>query len=339
MPRLSIVVPVCNVEKYLDECLKSIENQTFRDLEIICVNDGSKDSSLEILKAHAARDERVKVIDKPNAGYGHTMNKGIASATGEYVGIVESDDFVESDMFQTLMDKAVASNLDIVRCNYWLYWSKPEPRDDLFEAFRNDVAGRVFNPRDVEQCFYFPPALWSSIVRRDLLVNNGLKLLETPGASYQDTSFSFKIWACAQRAELVYKPYLHYRQDNESSSINNKAKVDFVCTEYAEIERFVVEDAQDMSLMPIAQRRKYDAYMWNIGRIDPSLRPDFAATAAAQFSSALEKGWLDRGRFTDAEWDRLSLLMKDTDAFLDSFDHPVEERVPFLKRVFRKLIK
>lgn len=339
MPRLSIVVPVCNVEKYLDECLESIENQTFRDLEIICVNDGSKDSSLEILNAHAARDERVKVIDKPNAGYGHTMNRGIAAATGEYIGIVESDDFVEADMFQTLMDRALASDLDIVRCNYWLYWSSPEPRNDLFEAFRKDIADRMFNPRDVEQCFYFPPALWSSVVRRELLVDNELRLLETPGASYQDTSFSFKIWACAQRAELVYQPYLHYRQDNEGSSINNKAKVEFVCTEYAEIERFVIEDARDMSLMPIAQRRKYDAYMWNMGRIDPSLRPDFALTASEQFSSSLEKGWLDRKRFTDSEWDRLSLLMNDTDAFLESFDRPVEERVPFLKRVFRKLVK
>lgn len=339
MPRLSIVVPVCNVEKYLDECLKSIEGQTFEDLEIICVNDGSKDSSLDILRAHAARDERIKIIDKPNAGYGHTINKGIAAATGEYVGIVESDDFVEPDMFQTLMKRVDESDLDIVRCNYWLYWSKPEPRNDLFEAFRKDIAGRVFNPRDVEQCFYFPPALWSSIVRRSLLVDNHLTLLETPGASYQDTSFSFKIWACAKRAELVYQPYLHYRQDNEASSINNKAKVDFVCTEYAEIERYVVEDAQDISLMPIAQRRKYDAYMWNMGRIDRSLRPDFAKTAAGQFAASMEKGWLDRKRFTDSEWDRLNLLMNDTESFLDSFDRPVEERVPFLKRVFHKLVK
>lgn len=339
MPRLSIVVPVCNVEKYLDECLESIENQTFHDLEIICVNDGSKDSSLDILKAHAERDERIRIIDKPNAGYGHTMNKGIEAATGEYVGIVESDDFIEPDMFQTLMDRAVASNLDIVRCNYWLYWSQPDSRDVFFEAFRKDVANQVFNPRDVEQCFYFPPALWSSIVRRDLLVDNGLKLLETPGASYQDTSFSFKIWAYAKRAELVYQPYLHYRQDNESSSINNKAKVDYVCTEYAEIERFVIEDAQDMTLMPIAQRRKYDAYMWNMGRISPSLCPDFAATAAEQFATSLEKGWLDRKRFTDAEWDRINLLIHDTKAFLESFDQPVEERVSFLKRIYRKLVK
>lgn len=339
MPRLSIVVPVCNVEKYLDECLESIENQTFRDLEIICVNDGSKDSSLDILKSHASRDARIKIIDKPNAGYGHTMNKGIAAATGEYVGIVESDDYIEPDMFQTLMDTAYASNLDVVRCNYWLYWSQPEPRNDLFEAFRKDVAGRVFDPREVEQCFYFPPALWSSIVRRDLLVKNGLKLLETPGASYQDTSFSFKIWACAKRAELVYQPYLHYRQDNESSSINNKAKVDFVCTEYAEIERFVAEDARDMTLMPIAQRRKYDAYMWNMGRIDPSLRLDFAITASNQFSVAKEKGWLDRNRFNDFEWERLELLIDDPAGFVDTFDQPAEERVCFLKRIFRKLVK
>ena len=91
--KVSIVIPVYNVEHYLVECLDSAMNQTLHDIEIICVNDGSKDSSLEILLEYAKRDSRIKIIDKENAGYGHTMNLGIDMARGEYIGIIESDDY------------------------------------------------------------------------------------------------------------------------------------------------------------------------------------------------------------------------------------------------------
>ena len=315
-PAVSIVVPVCNVEKYLDQCLDSIEAQTLRDLEIICVNDGSKDSSLEILKRHAARDERIRIIDKPNAGYGHTINRGIETATGTYLGIVESDDFIESDMFETLYALAERDHLDLVRANYWLYWSTPEERNELMECYFEDRCDKVFNPRDLDEVFYFPPALWSMIVRRGLIVDNGLRLLETPGASFQDTSFSFKLWACARRAELVHRPLLHYRQDNEGSSINNKSKAFFVCEEYAEVERFIQEDLREEGLFPIAEKRKFDAYSWNLERIDPSLRPEFAKRASEEFSCAQAAGRLDRARFTAEQWDRLGLLMSDPDEYV-----------------------
>lgn len=307
MPAISIIVPVYNVEKYLDECLRSIEEQTFSDLEIICVNDGSTDSSLEVLKEHQARDERILIVDKPNAGYGHSINMGLSRATGSYIGIVESDDFIEPEMYEKLYERATTHDLDIARVNYWLYWSKPAERNEFFEAYREDACGIVFNPRDMPQSFFFPPALWAMLVRRSLIVENDLRLLETPGASYQDTSFSFKLWACAEKAELIHAPYLHYRQDNESSSINNKQKANQVCTEYKEIERFILEGNQDMGLMPIMQRRKYDAYMWNMSRIDESLRPEFAEVFSTEFEKARDNKWLSKEFFSNDEWETLML--------------------------------
>ena len=101
-PKVSILVPICNVERYLRECLNSLVNQTLREIEIICINDGSTDSSLSIIREYERRDERIVVIDKPNSGYGDSMNKGIELARGEYIGIVESDDFASLNMFETL---------------------------------------------------------------------------------------------------------------------------------------------------------------------------------------------------------------------------------------------
>lgn len=315
-PSVSIVVPVCNVERYLDQCIDSIKAQTLDDIEIICVNDGSKDSSLEILRRHAASDDRIRVIDKPNAGYGHTINRGIEAARGVYIGIVESDDFIEPDMFETLYACAEKDHLDIARSNYWLYWSTPEERNDLMECYFPDRCDKVFNPRELTEVFFFPPALWSMLVRRDLIVNNGLKLLETPGAAFQDTSFSFKLWACAERAELIHRPLLHYRQDNEGSSINNKSKAFFVCEEYAEVERFIREDLKDESLYPLAEKRKFDAYSWNLERIDPSLREEFAQRAAGEFSTARDQGHLNKNLFSDHQWALLELLVSAPDVYV-----------------------
>ena len=107
-PSISLLVPICNVERYLRECLDSAQGQTLTDIEIICINDGSTDSSLEIINEYASRDDRFIVIDKPNSGYGDSMNKGLSIAKGEYVGILESDDFFEPDALE-LMYKAAKS--------------------------------------------------------------------------------------------------------------------------------------------------------------------------------------------------------------------------------------
>ena len=102
MPKVSIVIPTYNVEQYLKECLDSVINQTLKDIEIICVDDGSTDNSGKILDEYAAKDSRIKVIHKENGGYGKAMNVGIDNATGEYIGIVEPDDYIEFDMYETL---------------------------------------------------------------------------------------------------------------------------------------------------------------------------------------------------------------------------------------------
>lgn len=320
MPRVSVIVPVYNVERYLSRCLDSLSAQTLEDIEFLCVNDGSTDGSLELLRKAEREDRRFRVIDKPNAGYGNTINRGILEARGMYVGIVEPDDFVEPDMFSQLLACAEEGSLDVVRANYWLYWSAPSERNELVDLCREDLCGKVFDPRMLTDPFFFPPALWSMLVRRDLILRNDLRLLETPGASFQDTSFSFKIWSCARRAALLHSPVLHYRQDNEGSSINNRSKAYFVCDEYAEVERFVSEGLGDMSLMPLAQKRKYDAYVWNLGRIDSALRGEFAHRASAEFQEALMQGWVDLALFSRQERRSLEVLMRSPDTFVARLD-------------------
>ena len=112
MPKVSVIIPVYNVENYLRQCLDSVVNQTLSDIEIICVDDGSTDNSGKILDEYATKDSRIKVIHKENGGYGKAMNVGLDNAIGEYIGIVEPDDYIALDMYETLYNIAKEKDLD-----------------------------------------------------------------------------------------------------------------------------------------------------------------------------------------------------------------------------------
>lgn len=321
--RVSVIVPVYNVERYLRQCLDSLAAQTLDDVEFVCVDDGSTDSSPAILAEYAARDSRFRVISKPNAGYGHTLNRGIAEARGDYVGVLESDDFCDPRMFETLVDAAVEHDLDIARAEYRLYWSAPAGRSERVRSEHGIAYGRVFDPRDVPGCFLLPPALWSMLVRRQLIVDNALALLESPGASYQDTAFSFKVWACARRAMVLDECFLSYRQDNEASSINQKGKLACVPAEYAEIDRFLRADpARFGELLPAAAARRFGAYAWNYARMDASLHAEFAELMARDMRAADAEGLLDKGLFSSDEWSDVHLVMRDPARYVALHDAP-----------------
>ena len=119
MCKISVITPVYNVERYLRECLDSLVRQSMQDVEFICVNDGSKDGSLAILNEYAAKDSRFKIISQKNQGYGKAMNVGIKAASGDYIAILESDDFIGGDMLRFLYDVAVRNNADIVKSNFY----------------------------------------------------------------------------------------------------------------------------------------------------------------------------------------------------------------------------
>lgn len=148
IPKVSLLVPICNVERYLRECLDSAVAQTLKDIEIICINDGSTDSSPDIIREYVERDPRVKMIDKANSGYGDSMNRGLEMARGEYVGILESDDFMFEDSLQKLVAKADAEHADVVKGDFYLYWSTPSERRELFGIIDEHMTGAAYRPVD-----------------------------------------------------------------------------------------------------------------------------------------------------------------------------------------------
>lgn len=266
-PSISILVPCYNVEKYLRECLDSIANQTFKDFEAICINDGSTDSTLSILQEYAEKDSRFTIIDKPNSGYGASMNKGLDAANGKYLGIVESDDYIEPQMFERLYTEAEADSLDCVRC---LYREFNDLKGTMRVIDNSNIKlyefNVVFTPREQQHIFFIAPSIWVGLYNRDFLTKNGIRFLETPGASFQDTAFAFKIYASAERVKVI-PDVLHNYRINEGSSVSSPGKIFFVCDEEEEIRRYAAEKGLSEELKEVMAMRCFGSYRWNYNRL------------------------------------------------------------------------
>lgn len=315
-PKVSVVVPVFNVQSYLAECLDSLIQQTLQDIQIIVVNDGSTDNSLAIAQQYASQDSRIAIIDKENGGYGHSMNRGIEAAQGDYIGIVESDDCARPAMFEKLYEQACIHDADIVRSNYFTMAEK----GTKFEVI--DVLGiseapyyQSISPQDYPLILRGSPAIWTGIYKTDFLRSNDISFLESPGASYQDTGFFLKAITTAQTMVLVREAYLNYRIDNESSSVKSGAKAFCVYDEYASFEQFLAKYPQrEQAFRFVLPAKKYETYLWNYNRLDMSLRPDFLELMTKEFRAAWEKGDLNAEYFAPIEWEELQKVMFDPQA-------------------------
>lgn len=158
MAKVSILMPACNVEKFLKECMDSVVNQTLKDIEIICIDDGSRDSTGNILDEYAQKDNRIKVIHKANSGYGHSMNVGLQNATGDILALLKRMIFADLNMFDELYKAAKENHADVVKSNYYSYVSQPEPQSTYYEVLKEyDLYDQVFRPVEHPEIFRVRP--------------------------------------------------------------------------------------------------------------------------------------------------------------------------------------
>lgn len=284
-PKVSIIVPVYNSEKHLDECIYSIVNQTLKDIEIICVDDGSTDSSNAMLQEWKKKDRRVKVLRTENSGTGHAINTGIILARGEYIGEVDADDFIEADMYESLY-KLANHKADIVKGGYYSYLGEKEIPANL-------VSVKIeFCPTDLYftdrlRVFSFQCSFWSGIYRTEFIKDNLLYWRETPGASFQDTSAIFKTMAKAKHMVWTGENFYHWRC-SEPHTVTSKNYPFAVIGEYHEIERFLEERPRlALKLRYILSRMRFGTYYWNYFRLDGQDRERFCYEAAKD----LKRDW------------------------------------------------
>ena len=211
--KLSIIIPVYNVEAFLPQAIESVLAQTYRDFELILVVDGATDSSGEICDGYAAQDNRIRVIHQKNAGVSAARNAGVAAARGAYIGFTDSDDIIETDMFQRLMELAERYSADVVQCEH-------DRSDCLNGSLRSEeveimdgetFVRRIFTKRGGR--YTNQVALWSKIYRRELFEG----IVFPAGRTYEDEQETYKL--CLKAKTLVETPDILYHYIKRENSI------------------------------------------------------------------------------------------------------------------------
>ncbi len=326
MAKVSIIIPTYNVEDYLRECMESVTRQTLEDIEIICINDGSTDSSLDILKEYADKDSRIILVDKKNEGYGVGMNIGLDKATGEYIGIVEPDDFVPLNMYEDLYNIAIENDLDFVKADFYRFTRNS--KNGNMELIYNhlDSTGenynQVINPFEKPYITKFIMNTWSGIYRREYIEKYHIRHNTTPGASFQDNGFFWQTFIYARRCMFIDKPYYMNRRDNPNSSVNNKQKVYCMNVEYDFIRDIFMKKGNEElwdRFKYYYNYKRYFSYVFTIGRISDEFKREYVERISKEMKRAVELEEIDMSIFTPRTQERFGLLVKDPEGYYQKY--------------------
>lgn len=346
MIKVSVIVPIYNVEDYLKECLDSILNQTLSEIEVICVNDGSTDNSLQILEEYRQRDERIVIIDKENGGYGMAMNIGMQKATGEFIGIVEPDDFIKADMYEHLYKTATKHLLDFVKADFYRFKKDAGTGELLLDYNKLDSTGRFYNrvicPSETPEVIKLIMNTWSGIYRREFIEKNAIRHNETPGAAYQDNGFFWQTFMYAQRAMFLNRPYYMNRRDNPNSSVHNKDKVYSMNREYDYI-RGVFMRSENHKLWDVFKSyynyKRYHNYMFTLNRIGSEYKKEYVLEIAKELKTAYEAGEFEDKLFSWKGRKEFKLLIKRPEAFYVYMTGDKSEKGHGFYRCLGKLVR
>ena len=228
-PKVSVIIPVYNVEGYLRECLDSVVNQTLKEIEIICIDDGSTDSSLSILKEYAQSDSRISVLQQKNLHAGIARNTGIAVARGKYLSFLDADDFFELRMLEDCYSLIEKEGSEILFYQYWNYndeTHEPEQVRGINKRFTKgeSVTLPTISARK-ELMTMCNPMPWNKLIRHQLIKDAGIRF-QSQSAS-NDVYFSLSSLSCSKKITLFYKPYVYYRYNRKGSLKNTRDKNPF----------------------------------------------------------------------------------------------------------------
>ena len=200
MPKVSVIVPIYNVEKYLEKCINSLLSQTLEDIQIILVNDGSKDNSGNIAKECEKNNKnRIIYVEKENGGLSDARNYGLKYATGDFVAFLDSDDYIEKNAYEEMYNKAIEENADYVECDF--IWEFPNKiRVDKQYPYKNKK----------EMLSFVRVVAWNKLIKRQLITDNNLEFPK--GLRYEDVEFTYKLIPFINKFAYVDKPFIHYVQ-------------------------------------------------------------------------------------------------------------------------------
>lgn len=253
-PKISVLIPVYNTEKYLDRCLSSVMRQTLSEIEVIIIDDGSTDKSLEICKRYATKDSRFRVYHTSNQGISATREYALSLSNGTYIQFVDSDDWIEPDMLEVMYSEAKCKNTDIIGCNFVEHWPN---RDIVYNTYYEDYDTFI---RAIISSHW--GVLWNKLFRRDIFINGNVHFPKNINGG-EDYIVCVKLMLKTTSVSCVNKELYHYNRMNVNSTINtmniNKVKEQINATD------IVIALLQDQNKLDTYEneilRRKFSSKM------------------------------------------------------------------------------
>lgn len=308
-PMISVIIPVHNVKKYITQCLNSVENQTYKDLEIICV-DSSDDGTTEILANYAKLYTNVRHVIDANNSYGYKLNYGICHAQGEYLGIIDADDWIQPNMYEELLEVLLREKVDFVKSDYYQFHT--EAQKDVVDGYTTCLGvdycySKKINISDYPEILYRKGmSIWTGLYKTSYIREKGVCLNESEGASYQDAGFSTLSHIFADTFYYFPKAYYMYRIDNANSSVKSSKKYRTIVDEWKWIESKANISASEEKVEEALKFDKLRSYWWNCERLNDEGCEAFCADILDELteeylqSELIQKmPWDIRGMFED----------------------------------------
>lgn len=265
--KISIIVPAYNIAPYLERCLESILAQTYRDLEVIVVNDGSTDDTGRILDRLAASDSRIRAIHKENGGVSSARIRGIAEAAGAYVGFVDGDDYVEPEMFGHLLRNLLENDADISHCGYRMVF--PDGHVDLYHGTgKKLLQDHMTGLRDLLEGTTVEPGLWNKLYKKQIVQGfEQSPLWDSSIRINEDVLMNYILFSRAGKSVYEDIPFYHYILRKGSAATNHK-RLEKARDPRLVMERILGDIAPDSPLYPAAYERYLRVLMGAAGQTD-----------------------------------------------------------------------
>ena len=314
-PSITVVVHVYNMGRFITETINSLRSQSFQDFDVLCINDGSRDGSAQILHRVAEVDDRFRVIDARGLGEGAGLNLGIEKARGSYVCLLKSDDLLDRDALVKLARVAESTMADVIKANQWLYWSEPKERKMLSPTIGPSIADHLFSGLAEPEVLFACSTPWAGMYKRSFLLSNGIDMIDSFGALSRHLDFGFKALASSNRVFCVQDPVLYSRQDNLGGLVDRREEAERICEEFDAIEDFVEADPARYVLRPYVYRLRFDAYTLNLMRLDDEAIGYFLEIMVGDMARGMQVGDYAPVLFTEQQNNALRLLLSDPRGF------------------------
>ena len=343
--KVSVILPSYNVADYIEQCVRSVMEQTIDEIEILCIDAGSTDGTLKKIEKLAATDHRIRVLKSEKKSYGYQMNLGIREAQGKYIGIVETDDYVDPDMYEVLYRRAEECGADMVKgVLYDVYESQDGDTKEIYVDYINErfMTDAIIEPDKEPEVHDWDGNIWNGIYRKEFLIEKEIWFQETPGAAFQDIAFQQMVLNEADKIAYTHTHFYHYRKVRPGASTWNPKCVRYICDAY---KGLLADSRLKKNHKKEIYKRLSTAFLFELRKalcmsnysIEKIECPEAVEWYAEEMRKAIVEGDFRFDDLIDGRKENVTLFFADRNSYVDIWREQTEAMYDWLEALKKKL--